>query len=712
MTKRSLRPALAMLLAAGVLASPAAQTGRHAITHEDVWLMKRMGAPAVSPDGKWAVVPVSEPAYDEKEQTSDLWIVPTDGSAAPRRITATKAGESGVAWSPDGSRVAFASRRDGDEVAQIYVLGVGQAGEAQRVTSLSTGARMPLWRPDGKAIMFNSDVYPGAVSDEENKKAAADRRARKWSARVYDSFPVRDWDRWLDDRRPSLFVQELKPGAEGRDILATAVIGAGANPRAKKGDRLARLPGFGGQMGSGSESIAASWAPDGSGIVFTATVNRNEAAFAETVQTLWMLDPATGGVLPVPQPLSFSDPVSNGAAGWAIFAKVEPLNGRTYNLSRLWRVLPEDGTVRTLTEGFDRSVGSYVVAPDGKHVYFLAEDSGRQKLFTVGVAGGPVKEVGALSSGIYTSFHVAGPAAAPVAVAVWESAVNPPELVRIDLATGKATPLTRFNAERASAIDWQMVKEFTFTSAKGRTIHNFVVLPPSFDPGKKYPLFVVIHGGPASQWMDQFVIRWNYHLLASPGYVVLLTNYTGSTGFGEAFSQAIQGDPLETPGQEILQAVDEALAKFPYIDGTRMAAGGASYGGHLTNWLAVSTTRFKALVSHAGLFDQVSQWTTSDITWSREVGMGGPVWDKLPLWQTQNPIMKSANLKTPILVSVGERDFRVPMNNALQFWSILQRQKVPSRLVVFPDENHWVLKGENSRFFYGEVHAWLAKWLK
>jgi len=441
-------------------------------------------------------------------------------------------------------------------------------------------------------------------------------------------------------------------------------------------------------------------------------VNRNDAAFAETVQTLWMLDPATGGVLPVPQPLSFSDPVSNGAAGWAIFAKVQPLNDRTYNLSRLWRVSPEDGTVRTLTEGFDRSVGSYVVAPDGKHVYFLAEEAGRQKLFTVGVAGGPVKEVGTLTSGIYTAFHLAGPPASPVAVAIWESAVSPPELVRIDLTTGKTTSLTRFNTERASAIDWQPVKEFTFTSAKGRSIHNLVVLPPSFDPAKKYPLFVVIHGGPAGQWMDQFVIRWNYHLLASPRYVVLLTNYTGSTGFGEAFSQAIQGDPLETPGQEILQAVDEALTKFPFIDGTRMAAGGASYGGHLTNWLAVSTTRFKALVSHAGLFDQVSQWTTSDITYSRELNMGGPVWDKLPLWQAQNPIMKSANLKTPILVSVGERDFRVPMNNALQFWSILQRQKVPSRLIVFPDENHWVLKGENSRFFFGEVHAWLARWLK
>ena len=732
MTRTLLRPALALFLTAGAVAWPAAQAGRHPITHEDVWLMKRIGPPAVSPDGKWVVAPVVEPAYDTTSQSTDLWIVPTDGSAQPRRLTNSRGAESGVTWRPDGTRLAFAApvsdgplspgslnalaaqvgRTGGSSGQQIFVLDVAAGKEPQPVTNVSTGARMPLWRPDGQAILFNSDVYPGATTDAENKQAMADRQARRWTARVYDSFPVRDWDRWLDDRRPSLFVQELTPGAEARDILATAVIGAGANPRAKKGDRLVRLPGFGGQMGVGSESIAASWAPDGSGIVFTATVNRNEAAFADTVQTLWMLDPAQGNVLPTPQPFSFSDPTSTGAGGWAIFAKYEPLNGRTYNLSRLWRVSPEDGTVRTLTEGFDRSVGSYVVAPDGARVYFLAEEAGRQTLFVVAASGGPVKEVGALNSGTYSSFHLAGPPASPVAVAIWESAVSPPELVRIDLATGKTTALTHFNTERASAIDWQPVKEFAFTSAKGRSIHNLVVLPPGFDAAKKYPLFVVIHGGPASQWMDQFVIRWNYHLLASPGYVVLLTNYTGSTGFGEQFSQAIQGDPLETPGQEILQAVDEALAKFPFIDGTRMAAGGASYGGHLTNWLAVSTTRFKALVSHAGLFDQVSQWTTSDVTWSREVGMGGPVWDKLPLWQTQNPIMKSANLKTPILVSVGERDFRVPMNNALQFWSILQRQKVPSRLIVFPDENHWVLRGENSRFFYGEVHAWLAKWLK
>jgi dipeptidyl aminopeptidase/acylaminoacyl peptidase len=279
------------------------------------------------------------------------------------------------------------------------------------------------------------------------------------------------------------------------------------------------------------------------------------------------------------------------------------------------------------------------------------------------------------------------------------------------MATGARTPLTSFNTERAAGLDLAPLQEFWFTSAKGRRIHNFVALPPGFDPAKTYPLFVVIHGGPHGQWMDQWMVRWHYHLLGAPGYIILLTNFTGSTGFGEAFAQNIQGDPLDTPGREILEAVDEALTRYP-VDSMRMAAGGASYGGHLTNWLAVTTTRFKALVSHAGLFDQVAQWTTSDVTYGREVNMGGPVWEGGALWQTQNPIMKAPNLKTPMLVTAGERDYRVPLNNTLQLWSVLQRQRVPSRLIVFPDENHWILKGENSRFFYSEVHAWLARWLR
>jgi dipeptidyl aminopeptidase/acylaminoacyl peptidase len=671
---------------------------KHSITHEDVYTARRLGAPVVSPDGKWMVLQVTEPAYDEKDQNSDLWIATTDGSAMPRRLTSTKGGESGPAWSPDSRRVAFAARREGDETTQIYVIEVGQPGEAQRITTVSSGARTPRWRPDGTAVLFTSDVYPDAKSDEDNKKVAEERRKRKWNARVYDTFPIRDWDRWLDDRRPSLFVQPLETGAKAADILA--------------GSNLVASRGFAGQWGSGGDSIAAAWSPDGSSVVFAATTNRTDAAFAETIQSLWIV-PAAGGE---PRRLttdnnSYNDPTFS-ADGKLLFATMEPANDRIYNLSRLVRFeWPEASTPTVMTAGFDRAVGSFSPAPDGKTIFFLAEDQGRQKLYSLPVSGGTVKEVGTLTNGTYGSFDLGGGAEAPVLVANWESAVNPPETGRVDLASGKWSAWSRFNADRAAAIDWQPLQEFWFTSKRGTRIHSFVALPPNFEASKKYPLLVLLHGGPHSMWIDQFVIRWNYHLLGQPGYVVLLTNYTGSTGFGEKFAQAIQGDPLEGPASEINEAADEAIRRFPYIDASRQAAAGASYGGHLANWLAVTTTRYKALVSHAGLSDQAMQWGTSDTIYGRERAAGGPPWQSSPVWTKQSPLSRAANLKTPMLVSVGERDYRVPMNNAILMFSALQRMKVPSRLIVFPSENHWVLNGENSRFWYGEVHAWLAKWL-
>jgi dipeptidyl aminopeptidase/acylaminoacyl peptidase len=681
-----------------LLLVPAAAAQTRAIAHEDVWLAKRLGAPAISPDGRWVAVQVTEPAYDERDQSSDLWLIAADGKTPPRRLTATRGAESGAAWSPDGTRIAFSARRDGDEAAQVYVIAIG-GGEAQRVTSVFTGARSPQWRPDGRAVLFVSDVYPGAATEQENRKAADERRGRKWNARVYETFPIRDWDRWLDDRRPSLFVQALEPGGAAVDLLARST--------------LASEKGFAGQSGSGSDTIAAAWTPDGTGVVFVATANRHQAAFAEVVQSLWHVS-ASGGE---PRRLttddaSYAQPRFS-PDGRFLFATREPSTDRVYNLSRLARWdWPAAGAHTIVTPSFDRSVGTYWPSPDNRTVFLLAEDQGRQKLYSVATGGGDVREVGALKAGTFGSLAVAPRAAAPLIAANWESAVNPPEVGTIDASTGRWTPLSRFNAERAAQIDWRPLEEFWFTSGRGARIHNFVALPPGFDPARKYPLFVLMHGGPHSMWIDQFVIRWNYHLLAKPGYVVLLTNYTGSTGFGERFAQAIQGDPLEGPGLEIDQAADEAIKRFPYVDGTRLVAGGASYGGHLSNWLAVTTTRYKALVSHAGLFDQSQQWGTSDIVYGRERSAGGPPWEHAPVWTKQNPLSRAGSLRTPMLVTVGERDYRVPMNNAIQLWSALQRMRVPSRLIVFPDENHWVMRGENSRFFYNEVHAWLARWLE
>jgi len=688
--------AMTLLLIAGVTCAAQA-ADRHPITHEDLWLMKRVGAPVLSPDGRWVVVPVAEPAYVEDQKASDLWIVPADGTAPPRRLTSSKGSESGAAWSPDSRRIAFAAKRDGDEESQIYVLDVVGGGEAQRVTSVATGAARPQWRPDGQALLFTSMIFPGAMTDADNRARLEERKARKYNALAFDGFPIRHWDRWLDERRPTLVLQALTAGAEASDLLA--------------GTELARGRGFGGELDNDGESLDAAWSPDGSAIVFAATTARDQAARADVYQSLFVL-PAGGGE---PRRLtadeaSYSDP-QFASDGSALYALGTPNNRYVYNDARLVRFDWGGTAARPVAFGFKRSIGNFAVAPGGERIFLLAEDEGHDRLYTVPASGGEVRELGRLETGSITGLQAGGDEANPVVVANWESAVNPPEAARIDAATGAHRALTSFNVERAAAIDWQPVQEFWFTSRRGRRIHNLIALPPDFDPSRKYPLFLLIHGGPHVMIKDQFFIRWNYHLLAQPGYVILMTNYSGSTGFGESFAQAIQGDPLAGPADEINQAADEALRRYPFIDATRQAAGGASYGGHLTNWLAVTTTRYRALVSHAGLYDLKTQWTTSDIAYSRERNLDGPPWDGSGAWHEQSPFWRSTKLKTPILVTFGERDFRVPYNNGLEFWTVLQRQQVPSRLILFPDENHWILKGENHRYYFQEVQAWLAQYL-
>ncbi|MFZ2507289.1 MAG: S9 family peptidase [Steroidobacteraceae bacterium] len=686
---------ISTMLAAGSI-NPALAADRHPITHEDLWLMKRVGAPVLSPDGRWVALPVAEPSYVEEQKSSDLWLVPADGSGPARRLTSSLSPESDAAWSPDSRRIAFAARRDGDEENQIYVLDVAGGGEAQRVTTLSTGAAKPRWRPDGEALLFTSMVFPGATTDAENLARLQERKGRKYTARAFDGFPIRHWDRWLDERRPTLMLQPLD-GGDARDLLT--------------GTELARNPGFGGDLDNDGEQLDATWSPDGSAIVFAATTARDRAAHADVYRALFVL-PAGGGE---PRRLTadeagYSRP-QFAPDGSALYAIATPNTRFVYNDARLVRFDWGGTTARPVAFGFNRAVGSFSIAPGGERIYLLAEDAGHDRLYTLPARGGEVLELGRLESGSITGLQVGGDEEDQVVVANWESAISPPETVRIDAATGARRLLTSFNADRAAAIDWQPLREFWFESRRGRRIHNLIALPPDFDPARKYPLFVLIHGGPHTMIKDQFFIRWNYHLLAQPGYVVLMTNYSGSTGFGEDFAQAIQGDPLAGPAEEINQAADEAIRRYPFIDGGRQAAGGASYGGHLTNWLAVTTTRYRALVSHAGLYDLKTQWATSDIVYSRERNLDGPPWDGSSAWHDQSPFWRSAKLKTPVLLTFGEKDFRVPYNNGLEFWTVLQRQQIPSRLLLFPDENHWILKGENHRYFFQEVQAWLTKYL-
>ena len=687
---------LLLLASVAVAAEP-----RKALTHETIWLMERVGAPELSPDGRWVVFSVTEPAYDAKEQVSDLWIAPADASAKPRKMTGTKASESGLTWSADSRRIAFSAKRDGDEESQIYVLDVVGGGEAQRVSNISTGAGSPQFSPDGRSIAFISTVFRNAGDDEANRKAAKEAKDRKTNVRVYESFPIRNWDRWIDPtRQVNIFVQPLENKANARNVLA--------------GTKLIALPGFSGALGGDSgELIPTEWSPDGQWILFAVTTGRNTSAYSEISTDLYRVS-VKGGE---PEKIA-GDSGSYGSPqfspdGRTLYTEYEPNNGKTWNATRLvafdW---PAMTNRRVITPPpFDRAVGSYAITADGRTVYFTAEDAGLEKIYSVPAAGGQPTLAVEPERGVYTGLKIAPTATPLVMIGLWSSSVDPAEVVRIDPARKTRRNITHFNLAEAAAIDWQPPQHFWFTSSRGKRIHNFIVLPPNFDASKKYPVFALIHGGAHNMWRDAISLRWNYHLLGKPGYVMLMTNYTGSTGFGEKFAQDIMGDPLKGPAQEINEAVDEAIKRFPFIDAKKQVAGGASYGGHLTNWLAATTTRYKALVSHAGLVNLEAQWGTSDTIFGRELTAGGPPWEQGAVWREQNPIRLAANFKTPMLVSVGEKDFRVPLNNTLELWSALQRMKVPSKLLVWPEENHWILNGENSRFFYTQVWEWMDRWI-
>jgi len=690
MLKRILAAVATLLFAAALFAQ------KQPLTHETLYLMKRVGTPSVSPDGKWVVFSVNEPSYDDKNKVDDLWVVPADGSAKPRKVTSMKAGESDPVWSPDGKRIAFSAKRDGDEQPQIYVLDLSSGGEAQRVTNLSTGVRSPKFSPDGTRLLFASTVFPNAADDEANKAAAKEEKDRKFNVRVYDSFPIRAWDRWRDEKEPHVFVANAD-GTGVKDLLA--------------GTKLVAEAGFAGTGGGeGRDTIRGEWSPDGRSIVFAATIARNTAAFAEVDYALYRIGIDGGEPERIASARGSYGSPSFSPDGKTLYATFEPNNGKTYNLTGLvafeWPSMKNERTVAQT----DRSVNDYTIASDGKTIYFTAEDSGLVKIYSVPANGGAASVALDPQRGTYSGIVAAEKA--PVIVGRWGSSVDPNEIVRIDVANRKHTNLTSFNVDQARTLDWNPPEHFWFTSKRGRKIHNMIVTPAGFDPSKKYPLFVLIHGGAHNMWQDAITLRWNYHLLAKPGYVMLLTNYTGSTGFGAEFAQRIQGDPLRGPAEELMEAADAAIAKYPFLDATRQVAGGASYGGHLANALeAWSGTRFKALIGHAGLVNLEAQWGTSDVMYGRELMMGGPVWEQNDAWRTQNPVRFAANFKTPMLLSIGEKDYRVPLNNTLEMWALLQRLQVPSRLLVWPEENHWILNPENSKVFYREVETWLGKWV-
>ncbi len=702
-------------VAVTLLLAHAANAEPRPMTHEDLWLMPRTGAPVVSPDGRLAVVSLTRPAYDSDEQRSNLWLLHVDGSEPPRQLTFTRRGESDPAWSPDSRMLAFSARREDDEVRQIWLLDLRAGGEERPLTRVVTGARKPVFSPDGTRIAFVSDVHPDSRSEEDSRRIKAEEDDRKHNVLTYTGFPIRHWDRWLPERQARLFVQGID-GVDAIDLLADS--------------ELVRKPGYSGRFALDSEELDPVWAPDGESLIFVAGRNRHRAAFDFTHTDLWQV--RLDGSEPVR--LTGEDDLAGGD-NWSapaftpdgnhLLALRRPRTDRVYNANRLAVLRWPEAELRAQIELPDgRAVLEFATTSDAGTVYMLGDDAGHVKLYQAGLddgragtragsrAGGRAELAFDMDRGIYTGLSGARDSEQPVLLASYQSATQPAEAVSIDLAAGGHEALTAFAASKAAELDLPPLEHFWFENDRGQRIHSMLVKPAGFDPERRYPLFVMMRGGPHLMSRDYFFLRWNYHLLAGSDRVVLLTNYVGSTGFGERFAQAIQGDPLRGPADDINQAADVAIERFDFIDGSRQCAGGASYGGHLANWLQSSTDRYRCLISHAGLVNLESQWATSDVAYSREVNMGGPPWAMPEVWSEQNPIRHAERWQTPVLVTIGVHDYRVPLNNVLEYWTALQRQQVESRLLVFPDENHWIRAGHNSKVFYQEVEDWLQQWLE
>ncbi len=680
---RSLSLVLPFLLLTTLLG---AQT-KKAITHEAMTMMKRVGSPEVSPDGKWVVFSVTEPSYNEKEVVNDLWMVAADGQTAPRRITSGKGAESGYKWSPDSRQISFTAKRDEDETVQIYLLNIVEGGEAQRFSNTSIGAASPQWSPDGKMILFTNKVFPGQFTDSANKKMAVQKKDLKYNARVYATFPIRLWDVWLDEKQTHPFVQSTAPGFVPKDIFSEVSI--------------TKKTGF-------SFSGDIKWAPDGKEVVFTATTDFDSLATRDAVSRLYKLSLQGGDAVQlVKDNFTYGNPAFSPDGKYLFCLAGAENNGQVYNLSKLVRFdWPSLSNRTVMVPNLDRPVNNYTVQ-QGK-IIMSVENQGNDKIMVVDYVKGTIdQDLG--MPGSYTA--VSSSADAKTIVSLYDNASRPAEIIRVLPTNASGNFLTHFNDAAVAVLDMQAPEEFWTTTNRGKKIRSMLVKPAGFDPSKKYPLFVVMHGGPAGAWKNNWGYRWNYHLLAAPGYVLVLTDYTGSTGYGEKFSQDILGDPLKGPAIEINEAADDAIKRFAFIDASRQAAGGASYGGHLANWMQASTTRYKCLISHAGMINSESQYLTSDYLWGREVMNGGGPWEKEAAWDAQNPIRFVTNFKTPVLITVGEKDYRVPLNNSIENFGLMQRLKIPSRLIVFPEENHWILKPENSRYWFKEVQDWLKNYL-
>ncbi len=682
------RICLVLLVVLSLVAVSAAQAKRP-ITFADLMALKRVGDPVVSPDGQWVLFSAVEVSLAENTRRSHLWVAPvSSGEAKP--ITSGVAGETRGRFAPDGKSILFLSPRDGGSQVWVQAFDGGNgalSGEPRRVTSISTEADGAMWSPDGKSILFISDVYPDCATDACNKERDEAKGKSKVKASIFTKLFYRHWSAYTRFKRSHLFLVPAE-GGTAKDLTP--------------GDH--DVPPF----SLGGQDFYA-FSPDGKEIAYTSNIDEVEAT--STNNEVFVI-PVTGGK---PKKISTS-PGSDSTPlyspnGKYIALRVQFKNGAESDRFRLFVYDRAAGTLHNLTETFDRWVGTIAWSPDAKHIYFNAEDKGEAPVYAVSVNGGAVKEI-LRGHNDDMQFTAGG----KTLVFTRMSIERPNEIYKVDLdASGKAgkpVALTNVNGAVFAQVHSSPLEPFWFTGAEKAKVHGFIVKPPQFDPAKKYPVKFLIHGGPQGAWGESWTYRWNAQLFAADGYVVVLINPRGSTGYGQKFTDDINGDWGGRAYVDLMSGLDHVQASYPFIDKTKTCAMGASYGGYMVNWIIGHTNRFQCAVSHDGTFNTESSFGTTEELFFIEWEFKGTPWTNREMYRKWSPHLFAQNIKTPTLVVHGQLDYRLDVSEGFQLFTTLQRLKVPSKMLYFPDEGHWVLKPQNSQLWYKTVNGWVDSYLQ
>ena len=651
------------------------------IQFEDMFAMGRVSDPHISPDGRWVAYVVTFYDIEKNRGNSDIFLVSSDGKTV-RRLTYHEKADFSPRWSPDGSALAFISTREGSP--QIYLLNM-RGGEPRKLTDIATGVGGFVWSPDGKYLAVETEMLPEAKSPRESVQQEEEWKKTHGSGREITRLLYRHWNSWRNGKYSHVILVN-RQGEFVRDLT----LGAADTPPIS--------------LGSDHDYV---FSPDGKFLCFVK--NPDPVVAISTNNDVWLVDLEGKETVPITTNKGNDNGPRFSPDGRFIAYLSMKRPGFEADQQNLLVYDRTTHTTRNLTETLDRSVSDFVWSPDGRFIYFYVPHHGRHRLYQVEVKSARRK---LLLDGHYLNALDVSPDGKFLVLA--RQAVNQPtELYRFDIKKRRLTQLTFTNKERLTELEMNPLEDYWFTGAHGDSVHLLMVKPPQFNPEKKYPLLCLIHGGPQGAWGDDFHYRWNAEMFASPGYVVIMINFHGSRGYGQAFCDAVSHDWGGAPFEDIVTGTRWALKQFSFLDENRVGAAGASYGGFMINWIEGHNDDglFKCLVSHDGVYDQRSMFGATEELWFPRWEFNGYSWEKGSLYEKWSPSNFVTHFHTPMLIVHGEHDYRVPYTQALQLFTALQLQGVESKLLFFPDEDHFVRKPRNARQWWENVHGWLARYL-